>query len=68
MPEQVQTILTKILEWWKQFNTKQKALLVSLTSIVILSLVILAVVMTRPTYVSLYDAANSKEASQIKEL
>lgn len=68
MPEQVQTILNKILEWWKQFNTKQKALLVSLTSIVILSLVILAVVMTRPTYVSLYDAANSKEASQIKEL
>lgn len=68
MPEQVQTILNKILEWWKQFNTKQKALLVSLTSIVILSLVILAVVKTRPTYVSLYDAANSKEASKIKEL
>lgn len=68
MPEQVQNILNKTLDWWKKFSTKQKALLISLTSIVILSLVILAVVMTKPTYVSFYDAANSKEASVIKEL
>ena len=60
MPEQVQNILNKILEWWKKFNTKQKALLISLTSVVLLALVILAVVMTRPTYVSLYDAADNK--------
>lgn len=68
MPEQVQNILNKILEWWKKFNTKQKALLISLTSVVLLALVILAVVMTRPTYVSLYDAADNKEAAAIKEL
>lgn len=68
MPEQIQNILNKILEWWKKFNTKQKALLISLTSVVLLALVILAVVMTRPTYVSLYDAADNKEAAAIKEL
>ena len=68
MPEQVQNILNKILERWKKFNTKQKALLISLTSVVLLALVILAVVMTRPTYVSLYDAADNKEAAAIKEL
>lgn len=68
MPEQIQNILNRLLEWWKKFNIKQKALLVSLTAIVLLALVILAVVMTRPTYISLYDAANSKEASAIKEL
>ena len=68
MPEQVQNILNKILEWWKKFNTKQKALLISLTSVVLLALVILAVVMTRPTYVSLYDATDNKEAAAIKEL
>lgn len=68
MPEQVQNILNKILEWWKKFNTKQKALLISLTSVVLLALVILAVVMTRPTYVSLYDAADNKEAAAIKKL
>ena len=68
MPEQVQNILNKILEWWKKFNAKQKALLISLTSVVLLALVILAVVMTRPTYVSLYDAADNKEAAAIKEL
>lgn len=68
MPEQVQNILNKVVDWWKKFNTKQKALLISLTAIVILSLVILSVVMTRPHYISLYDAANTKEASAIKEL
>ena len=30
MPEQVQNILNKITEWWKKFNTKQKALLISI--------------------------------------
>ena len=24
MPEQVQKVLDRILEWWKKFNTKQK--------------------------------------------
>lgn len=68
MPEQVQKILNQILEWWKKFTTKQRALLISLTAVVILALVILAVVMTRPTYVTLIDAADYKEASAIKEI
>ncbi len=68
MPEQVQNILNRLTEWWKKFNTKQKVLLTSLTAIVIIALGILAAVMTKPNYISLYDAANSKEASAIKEL
>ena len=68
MPEQLQNILGKGTEWWKKYSTKQKILLVSLTACVMLALVILAVVMTRPQYVPLYDAENYKEASAVKEL
>ena len=50
MPEQLQKIINRVVEWWKKFNTKQKALMISLTSIVIVALVILGVVMTRPTF------------------
>lgn len=35
MPEQVQNILNKITEWWKKFNTKQKALLISIVAVII---------------------------------
>lgn len=68
MPEQIQKILNRIIEWWKKFTTKQKTLMVSLTAVVILALVILAVVMTKPVYVPLYTAANYKEASEVRQL
>ena len=40
MPEQIKTILDKIVEWWKKFNTKQRVLLGSVTAVVIIALVI----------------------------
>ena len=39
MPEQVQNILNKITEWWKKFNTKQKALLISIVAVIIVALI-----------------------------
>ena len=47
MPEQVQNILNKITEWWKKFNTKQKALLISIVAVIIVALAILAAVVNR---------------------
>ena len=68
MPEQLQQILDKILEWWKKFNTKQKALLASITAVIVLSLVILAVVITKPEMITLYTCTSLTEAGTIKEL
>ena len=51
MPENVQNILNKINEWWKKFSVKQKTLLVSITAVIVLALVILAVVMNQPNMV-----------------
>ncbi|MCD7709611.1 MAG: flagellar biosynthesis protein, partial [Clostridiales bacterium] len=55
-------------EWWKKFNTRQKTLLISITAVIIVALVILAVVMTRTTWVDLYDASSYSEASEVKDL
>ena len=44
MPEQLQKILDRVVEWWKKFSNKQRMLLISLTAVVILALVILGVV------------------------
>ena len=41
MPEQLQKILDRVVEWWKKFSNKQRMLLISLTAVVILALVIL---------------------------
>ena len=68
MPEQLQKIIDRIAEWWKKFSNKQRMLMISLTAIVILALVILGVVVSRPTYTTLIDCKNAKEASQVKDL
>ena len=68
MPEQLQKILDRVVEWWKKFSNKQRMLLISLTAAVILALVILGVVVSRPSYTTLIDCQNAKEASQVKDL
>lgn len=68
MPEQIQQVLDKILEWWKKFNTKQKALLASIAAVILLSLVILTVVISKPEMLTLYTCSTLTEASKIKEL
>ena len=57
MPEQIQQVLNQILEWWKKFNTKQKALLGSIVAAILLSLVILAVAVSKPEMMPLQNSA-----------
>ncbi|MBQ2705490.1 MAG: flagellar biosynthesis protein [Agathobacter sp.] len=68
MPEQVQKILDRIIEWWKKFNNKQRILILSAVAVVIIALGILAVVLATPSVTMLYRCENYTEASQIKEL
>lgn len=68
MPEQLQQILDKILEWWKKFNTKQKTLLASITAVILLSLVILAVVVSKPEMITLYTCTTLTEAASVQDL
>ena len=68
MPEQVKQILDKIVEWWKKFNNRQRIILVSAFSVVMIALIILAVVMTTPSYGVLHVCKDYTEAAKIKEL
>ena len=68
MPEQLRKIGNQILEWWKKFNTKQKALLLSITAVIIIALAILAAVVSRPTMVTLIECASTAEAGEVKTL
>lgn len=68
MPEQLQKILDRIVEWWKKFNNKQRAVLISVTAAVIVALVILGYVVSRPNYVTIYTASDMKQASEISSL
>ena len=68
MPEFIQNILNRIKEWWLKFSTKQKAIIISAVAIVIVALVILVYVVTRPTWISLVQCNSAEEASKVKEL
>ena len=68
MPEQLKKILDRIVEWWKKFNNKQRILLVSIVGTIVLSLVILAFVITKPTKVELIACENAADASEIKDI
>ncbi len=68
MPEQIQKIIDRVIEWWKKFNNKQRVLLISSVSVIILALVILGYVVTRPTMVDLVICEDDKQASQVNTL
>lgn len=68
MPEQLQKIGNQILEWWKKFNTKQKALLISIVAVILLALAILAFVVGQPTMVPLVQCESAAQAGEVKEL
>lgn len=68
MPEQLQKILNKVIEWWKKFNNQQRVLIGSVTAVVLIALGILAFVMTTPSTVVLYRCGDYSEAAKIRDI
>ncbi len=68
MPERIQNILSRIAEWWKKFTVRQKALMISAVSVVVIALIILGVVATRPDKMDLVTATDAKQAASVKDL
>ena len=68
MPEQIQAIINRILEWWRKFTRRQQILIISITAVVIVSFIILAVVITRPNMVQLIECEDGAQAAAVKEL
>lgn len=68
MADRLKQIPARALEWWKKYNTKQKALLCSILAVVVVGLVILGVVLSTPKMVVLKECENTKEASDVQKL
>lgn len=68
MGERLRQIPTRILEWWKKFNTRQRAIMISSVAVVAIALAILAAVLSRPNMVILKECANTSEAADVKDL
>ena len=65
MPAQVRALLERILAWWNRFTTRQKTLIITGLVAVVLTVALLAAVLTRPNYVHLYTASTAAESSQV---
>ncbi len=58
----------RILEWWNRFTVKQKTLLICGMAVVIVAIVAVVTMVTKPQYVLLRECETAAEASEVKEL
>lgn len=67
MNEKVKDVQQKVVEFWKKYDKKQKTLIISITAVVLVTLIILAVVLTRPTYVELITCDDTVMAADVTD-
>ena len=67
MADKFKGLLDKVLEWWNKFTAKQKTILISAAAGVVLTIAIIATLLTRPQYVLLLNCETTKEA-EVTEL
>lgn len=65
MPERIKEILNRIKEFWNKFTTKQKAIIASITAVLLVAVLILVVVLTRTQYTHLITCETTKEANSV---
>lgn len=68
MPDRLSQIFERFLDFWNRYNRKQKAIVLSSLAVVILTLVILVAVLSRPQYEVLVRCEDYNEMSQVTTL
>lgn len=68
MPEQIQNIINRILDWWKKFTRRQQVLIISVALVVVVAIAILVSVVSQPKMVHLATAEDATMATEIREL
>ncbi|MDD6571009.1 MAG: flagellar M-ring protein FliF C-terminal domain-containing protein [Thermoflexaceae bacterium] len=68
MPDRLRQIFERFLDFWNRYNRRQKAIVLSSLAVVILTMVILVAVLSRPNYQVLTNCANYSEMSQVTAL
>lgn len=68
MADRLKGLLNKVLEWWNKFTAKQKTIIISAAAGIVLTVAIIAAVLTRPQYVTLIQCETTKQASEVVNL
>lgn len=66
--EQLKKILNRILELWNKYTRKQKAVIVSVVGVVAIALIILVMVVQKPTWVTIRQCASYSEMNEVTQL
>lgn len=68
MAERLKLIQKRIIDFWNKYTTKQKALIVSVVTVVVCTVVLLAYVLTRTEYKELIACDDTKEANNVVKI
>ncbi|MDO5519486.1 MAG: hypothetical protein Q4G58_03220 [bacterium] len=68
MQEKIKGIFAKVKEFWDKYTKKQKGIVLSVLGVIVISIIILALVLTRKTYETLLTCEDTKTASSVMEL
>ncbi len=68
MPEQLRNILERIKDWWMKFDRKQKILIISVSAAVLIAIIALAVITSRPTMIVITTCEDAVQATEVKNL
>ncbi|MDE6319335.1 MAG: flagellar M-ring protein FliF, partial [Lachnospiraceae bacterium] len=66
--EKLKELWNKILEWWNRFTAKQKTLIVAVVAVLIIAIVFIVSLITKPRYVLLRECETTKEAAEVRDL
>lgn len=68
MADRVKGILAKVQEWWNRFTAKQKTFIISAAAGIVLTIAIIATVLSRDKYITLLNCETTKEAAEVTAL
>lgn len=68
MNEKIKNVQTKVTTFWNKYDRKKKIQIVSVASTVLIMLVILAIVVSKPTYEILVECEDTETAASITDV
>lgn len=68
MPEIIQRLLNRVLEWWNKFTTKQKTMIIAVGSGVIMAIALVITMLSQTQYVLLLACEDTKQANEVRTL
>ncbi len=68
MNERLKNLQQRLIDFWNKYDRKQKTIMVSVTLMVLVFVIILATVLTRPNYQVLVTTSSTTEAANVRDV